>query len=220
MAYVAAAGAVYGAYNQYEQGKKSKAQNSGALQVNQGEVEQASLAHEATYRQDREGLMSAIGSYYHKQGWSLPEAQPGTGTGTGRPLPGDPALYPGYDIPNDTPWNHTQTPPPGTASGAPTVIGPDGTPQPAVAAPSTVPVTNGGQNPQTSTSPDVQSGQGEGTPAMAVGAQPTGSAMAPIQSQVQTTKPQTIVPQQQAQSPQIQQNLQLIASRLGGQYGY
>lgn len=78
------------------------------------ESEQARLRQEATYRQDRGMLMSAIGDYYGKQGWAIPTgAAPGAGTSS--PLPGDAPLYPNYNIPA-SPWDYQQKPP---VAGAP-----------------------------------------------------------------------------------------------------
>mgnify|MGYP000901902573 FL=1 len=72
------------------------------------ENERADLANrqEATYRDQRAMLNSAIDAYYDKQGWSRPTTQ-APGAYTLRRLPGEQELYPyenkdrgGYEMPN------------------------------------------------------------------------------------------------------------------------
>lgn len=59
--------------------------------------EQDSMRREASYRQDRAYLMSAIEQFYNKRGIPIPQTN-FPGQGTSRPLPGDQNPYAGYDV--------------------------------------------------------------------------------------------------------------------------
>lgn len=58
------------------------------------QTEDLNNRREATYRQDRGILMSALGSYYKQQGWAMPDSGL-PGEGTSKQLPFEPDLYNG-----------------------------------------------------------------------------------------------------------------------------
>lgn len=70
---------------------------------------------EATYRQDRDALISSLGQYYAANGMKSPfsDASALPGAGTSRRLPNEGALYnnPGAEIPDDPNTYQANTPP-------------------------------------------------------------------------------------------------------------
>jgi hypothetical protein len=58
-------------------------------------IEDRGNRREATYRQNRQMLLNALGSYYAKQGISMPEGEGLPGAGTSKQLPFEAPLYSG-----------------------------------------------------------------------------------------------------------------------------